>query len=178
MSQFGTPPPAASQSAAAAAAVQAGAPGLHFAGFWIRFAAILVDGAILLTLSYAVGLIVLLLAMGRAGTPGETMFVMRISAMLTHLVVLIASIVYYVGFLSGPWQATPGKRLFGIYVMTKDGRRLTVLHAIGRYFAYLVSFLTLYVGFFIAGWTREHTALHDIICGTRVVYGRKDRAPA
>lgn len=177
MSQIGTPPPSTSQPAAATAA-PTGALGLHFAGFWIRFAAILVDGAILLTLSYALGLVVLLLAMGRAGTPGETMFAMRMSAMVTHLVIFIASIAYYVGFLAGPWQATPGKRLFGIYVMTKDGRRLTVLHAVGRYFAYLLSFITLYIGFFIAGWTREKTALHDIICGTRVVYGRKDRAPA
>jgi uncharacterized RDD family membrane protein YckC len=28
------------------------------------------------------------------------------------------------------------------------------------------------LGFFMIGWTQEKKGLHDMICGTRVVYGK------
>ena len=50
-------------------------------------------------------------------------------------------------------MATPGKRLCGLYVTDADGHRLSFIHALGRNLAALLSYLTLYIGFFMAGFT-------------------------
>ena len=44
--------------------------------------------------------------------------------------------------------------------------------AAGRYFAKYLSAMIFMIGFIIAGFDREKRALHDHICGTRVVYTR------
>ena len=66
-------------------------------------------------------------------------------------------------------QATPGKLAFGIEVTDLAGARIGLGRAIARYFAVLLSYLTLCIGFALAGWTRRRQALHDLICGTLVV---------
>lgn len=41
--------------------------------------------------------------------------------------------------------------------------------AVGRFFAYLLSSITLCIGFVMAAFTERKQALHDIICDTLVV---------
>jgi uncharacterized RDD family membrane protein YckC len=43
---------------------------------------------------------------------------------------------------------------------------------VGRFFAKILSAMMLWIGFIIAAFDREKRALHDHICGTRVVYTR------
>jgi uncharacterized RDD family membrane protein YckC len=40
-----------------------------------------------------------------------------------------------------------------------------------------VSALLFYIGFMMAGWTNQKRALHDMICDTRVIYGRAEDPP-
>ena len=68
-----------------------------------------------------------------------------------------------------PWQATLGKKAIGIQVTDLDGERISLARALGRYFAKILSGLILYVGFFMAGWTRRKQGLHDMVAGTLVV---------
>ena len=85
---------------------------------------------------------------------------------------LAIGLFYHPLFTAGKWQATPGKRLMGCAVVTRDGQRLTYAHAFGRHLACILSWLPfppLCIGFYLAGWTREKTALHDMIASTRVV---------
>jgi hypothetical protein len=70
------------------------------------------------------------------------------------------------------WQATPGKRLCGIYITRADGRMINGWLAFGRISAATLSLIPLCIGFFMIGWTRQKTGLHDLVCRTRVVYGR------
>ena len=70
---------------------------------------------------------------------------------------------------SSTWQATLGKRLLHIKVVNERGRRLTFLHATGRAFAKLLSYITFYIGFVMAGCTKRNRALHDMIAQTYVV---------
>ena len=70
---------------------------------------------------------------------------------------------------SSSWQATLGKRLLRIKVVNERGRRLTFLHATGRAFAKLLSYVTFYIGFVMAGCTKRNRALHDMIAQTYVV---------
>ena len=84
------------------------------------------------------------------------------------------SILYLVHFLSSKTQATFGKRMMGIYVGNPDGSRLSSARALARAVASIVTATTLGLGFLLVIFTKEKTALHDIICNTRVFHGRKN----
>lgn len=82
---------------------------------------------------------------------------------------IVVSAFYNIWFVAGGWQATPGKHWLGMKVVTADGAALTLGQSAKRHVASGISMLSLGLGFFMAGFTREKTALHDMICGTRVV---------
>lgn len=84
------------------------------------------------------------------------------------LYVLLA-LAWSVGFERSSWRATPGKRALGLRVVASDGRRLTAGHALQRFLAAGVSWLTLNIGHAMAALPPEHLALHDRLSDTRVV---------
>lgn len=152
----------------------------HFGGFWIRFLALIIDGIIL----GVVGAIITLpfgLAMGGAGlrlgnNPDPSQVIAILPALmgmigLSFLIRLALSMAYEVYFLTAK-GATPGKMALGLKVTRADGGPIPVGLAIGRYFGKYLSFLTLCIGFIIAAFDQEKRALHDHLCGTRVVYTR------
>jgi len=65
--------------------------------------------------------------------------------------------------------ATLGKMAVKIRVVNPDGTPITWGKAIARYFAEIVSGLTLGIGYIMAGFDPERRALHDRIASTRVV---------
>ena len=75
---------------------------------------------------------------------------------------------WFVGFEASAWAATPGKRLLGLRVADMAGRRVSVSRAFGRFAAGSLSWLTLNLGHGLAGWRRDHRALHDLVAGTQV----------
>ena len=136
-----------------------------FAGFWIRAAAALVDSVALGIPSALVGIILyfLMSAFGMEEAAVE---------MVGQIATTLIAIGYYVGFHSSKYQATLGKLVLGIHLMRRDGGAITPKLALWRYIALILSAIPLGLGFLMAGWTREKTALHDLVCSTRVVYGR------
>jgi uncharacterized RDD family membrane protein YckC len=136
-----------------------------FAGFWIRAAAALVDSTVLGIASALVGIVLMFL-----------ISVIGVSDSMTdaigQTVTTVIAIGYYVGFHASRRQATLGKQLLGIHVVRRDGGRITPGLALGRYFALILSAIPFGFGFVMAGLTQEKTALHDLICSTRVVHGR------
>jgi len=96
----------------------------------------------------------------------------RANSNIIGVIEFIPIIAYYAYFSAGPWQATPGKRICGIYVIRTNGARLDAPFGALRYLTYFLSALPLGLGFLMPLWTKERKALHDIVCGTRVVYGR------
>jgi len=66
-------------------------------------------------------------------------------------------------------QATLGKKLVGIQVTDLYGQRIGFGRALNRLLGKMLSALTLYIGFMMAGWTEKKQALHDIMAGTLVV---------
>jgi uncharacterized RDD family membrane protein YckC len=139
---------------------------VHYAGFWIRLLAFAIDMALMYALTFVVGLIVgfIGLAAGAGGGVG-----VQVAAGLIGLAIVLF---YFIYFPSGSWQATPGKRILGLHIIREDGQPVTAGLALGRYLSYIVSSLPLYIGFFMIGWNSEKKGLHDMICGTRVVYGK------
>lgn len=90
--------------------------------------------------------------------------------LLPPLVGFVAvALVYDVAFERSPWHATPGKRALGLAVVDERGRRIKAGHALLRFCAGALSWLTLNLGHAMAALPPRHLALHDRISGTRVV---------
>lgn len=146
---------------------------IHYAGFWIRVLAYFVDQiaifAIFMVASFAIGIVFGLAAGARPGPEA--------GAVLGGLVI-VAEIAIIVGYhmisLSSRWQATPGKRVCGIHVIRTDGRKIGPGLALGRYLSMLLSAMILYIGLIMVAFTNQKKGLHDIICDTRVIYGKAE----
>jgi uncharacterized RDD family membrane protein YckC len=141
-----------------------------FASFWIRLGAHVIDNVLALALLSVAALFFSMVIVAIYGSGAEEWANANSNAIAGVELVLV--IAYYAYFTAGPWQATPGKRILGIYVVRTNGRRVDSAFGALRYLAYYVSALPLFLGFLMVLWTDERKALHDMICGTRVVYGK------
>jgi uncharacterized RDD family membrane protein YckC len=85
------------------------------------------------------------------------------------LVYALLALPWSVLFEQSSWQATPGKRALGLRVADEQGRRLKAGHALLRYLACGLSWLSLNVGHAMAALPPRHLALHDRLSDTRVL---------
>jgi len=145
---------------------------VHYAGFWIRLVAKIIDGIIVglvnavfsFIASFAITMIFMSSSLEQA-TFHPGIIGLNILVGLFQLVTDAAYDTYFVG----KYAATPGKMACGIKIITADGGKLTYLRAFARHFAEWLSKLTLGIGYIMAGFDREKRALHDHICNTRVI---------
>jgi uncharacterized RDD family membrane protein YckC len=141
----------------------AGASAFRYAGFWIRTAALFIDGFI----TGIVSVIILLLLTGGSFTTQA----FSSSWYTQQLFSLLFGISYYCFFWTS-YGATPGKMALGLKIITPDGGPISLGRAIGRYFSLILSSITLLIGFMMAGWDSEKRSLHDRLAGTRVIRTR------
>jgi len=135
--------------------------GRRAAGFWIRALAWTIDAAIL-------GCAVVLVSVAVPGTNG-----------LMWLVVAGLVLAYRPAFEASPYQATPGARLLGLWVITPDGGRIGVGRAALRSTCEILSLvLTLGIGHLLCVFTPDRRALHDVLAGTAVTRRASAVAPA
>lgn len=145
----------------------AGATYMEYAGFWIRFLAKFVDGIICQVVSYAV-----LIAATLTGTSYAVSHNRPVMAVIIAFVPFLFSLLFnaaYATFFVGKYGATPGKLVCKLQVVRASGNPLSYGLACGRHFAEWISGITLAIGYIIAGFDEEKRALHDHICGTRVI---------
>ncbi|MGE5559762.1 MAG: RDD family protein [Chloroflexota bacterium] len=121
-----------------------------YAGFWLRLVAIIIDGFIL----------------GIAGAVVGGVFGSGVS---TDLLTFLLGWMYFAVMESSPQQATLGKQALGLVVTDVNGMQLTFGRATGRYFAKVLSVITLFVGYIVAGFTAKKQALHDLVAATLVI---------
>jgi uncharacterized RDD family membrane protein YckC len=119
----------------------------EYSGFWRRIAAYLVDALIL-----AIPNIIL----SRIGGAGS-------------LAVIVVDWIYFAYQESSPAQATIGKRALGIKVTNTEGNPISFGRATGRYFAKILSVITLLIGVIMIAFTPKKQGLHDMIASTLVV---------
>lgn len=124
------------------------------AGFWIRFIAFIIDEILLF-----IGGVVLSAASGSFSGDGFTAF--------DFLGLVFTALYYAIGV--SVWRTTIGKRILGLYVVRPDGSKLSFGRALGRYFAYFVSGIIIFIGFIMIGVRRDKRGLHDLIADTVVV---------
>ncbi len=97
---------------------------------------------------------------------------------------------YFTWFIGSAWQASPGQRLLGMYIVRVDGRPLGLNHALERVLAFFLpqmigtlsfidpKFASVMSGVLLILWVgpilfrEDRTGLHDQICGTRVIIGK------
>jgi len=183
--QAGAAPPSANPAAPGgtvyAPPVQAGwqAPAARpvaYAGFWLRFVAIIIDGLLL----YFVSMILFLpfaastgmgmrgMMTGRPPDP-QAIFLMLHALLRLALLRTVLHWLYYSLLESSAWQATLGKKALGLEVTDLDGNRISFGRATGRFFAKFISSIILAIGYIMAGFTEKKQALHDILAGTLVI---------
>jgi uncharacterized RDD family membrane protein YckC len=129
----------------------------QYGGFWVRVLAYIIDviltgAAFTLVASLAFGV----LARG-AISDGR------------NLLSLVVNWLYFAGFQSSEWQATPGKRLLGLVVTDLAGNQLSFSQASIRFFSKILSALILLIGFIMVGFTECKQGLHDLIARTLVI---------
>jgi uncharacterized RDD family membrane protein YckC len=134
-----------------------------YAGFWIRFGAIVLDGLILVAAQFGLGF-----AIGLAIADGDGQITEEAELLLRALGVVIVWL-YFALQESSSAQATIGKRACGIIVTDMNGDRISFARASGRHFAKIVSNLTLMIGYLMAAFTEQKQALHDKIANCLVV---------
>ena len=141
------------------------------AGFWIRFAAAFIDAIFTNVLTWIVVSII-----GEkvivVGDPAGTTLEIKAT---TAAVLLIYAIIFFIIFTASHFRGSPGKLICGIQVLDKNMTQISIGKSIGRYLAEILSAIPFMIGYMIAGWNSEKKALHDMICGTRVVYRNVDK---
>ena len=135
-----------------------------YAGFWKRFAAIVIDSVVLVAVSALLGWIAGTLYGETAGSYSE-----KTAEAIGHVVGIMVWWIYYASLESSARQATLGKLALRIKVVDPQGGRISFGRATGRHFAKVVSGLILMIGYLMAGFTAKKQALHDMMAGCLVV---------
>lgn len=140
---------------------------VEYAGFWIRLGATVVDMILITVITAPVLYLLYGSVYGDANNPeiyrgmGEVV--------VSWIAPAIATILF--------WryrQATPGKMLFALKVIDAEtGATLKLGQAIGRYFAYYISFLPLGLGVIWIVFDSKKRSWHDKLANTVVI--RDDR---
>jgi len=133
-----------------------------YAGFWVRFGALIIDTVIVYIIAAVAGAVAGLLfaAVGRPNWAGG-------AAMIAGIV---GGFLYFTLLESSERGATLGKRAFRLRVVTAEqNERISFARAVGRYFARFISMIVLYIGYLMQPFTQRKQALHDMICGTAVL---------
>lgn len=134
---------------------------LKYAGFWVRSLAFFLD----LCLVYIPLSIVCVVTVD--------VDYMEADLFLRFILVILFKIIFgtYCGlFLSSSWQATPGKRAFGLYVIKQDGTKVSFLRGFFRCtIGYFFSNVIFGIGYIMVAFTKNKLSLHDVLLDTYVV---------
>lgn len=145
-------------------------PRVGYAGFWIRVLAWLIDFVVLFLVNAGAHTVIRLSA-------GVTVFPLWTSSSGGSLglscaegfVELVVDWLYFALFESSAAEATLGKQALRLRVTDLQGRRISFARASGRYFAKLVSVVTLGIGFVMVAFTTRRQGLHDMMAETVVL---------
>ena len=131
--------------------IGSGMNGLVGAPFADRFAAKLVDGAILLI-----------------------PYLMLHFSTVPFFGPILLSFCYYIFFEASAAQATPGKRLAGLRVVSLNGTPITLKDALIRMVLRSISTFLFLLPYLAIFFTKRRQAAHDFVSETLVVTGKND----
>jgi len=151
----------------------------EYGGFWLRFLAYLIDGAVITIGAFVIAIpMVFLTGLGTLLSqihPEEDLndagfwLIMGV-VFLFATVSLVVTWLYHALMESSEWQATVGKKALNLVVTDMAGRRVSFWRATGRHFAKIVSNMIYPFGHIMAGFTAQKQALHDMIAGCLILH--------
>ena len=153
----------------------------NYAGFWMRFVAIIIDGIIIsiarvfLVLPF-LAMLGISFATGIKNFDPENMddlipFIATVIAAGAALALLstIMWVLYGTLMEASKYQATVGKLALGLIVTDMNGGKLDFSKALVRNLGKILSNFIFLIGYIMAAFTEKKQGLHDIIAGTLVV---------
>ncbi|MCK4627013.1 MAG: RDD family protein [Phycisphaerae bacterium] len=141
-----------------------------YAGFWLRFVAMIIDQLILLVAGAAGGFVIgLIIGFTMATGGADLVEIQGIAELIGNIFGILIAWLYYAGMESSRKMATLGKMALGLIVTDMSGRRISFGRATGRHFGKIISALLLCIGYFMAGFTQRKQALHDIMASCLVL---------
>lgn len=150
----------------------------HYAGFWVRFFASAID--ITATTPFVLFIVYIFGSTESLRISTDSSYYSYLSIIssgqnddLVNFFTWGFMIAYSVFLVTSSYQGTIGKKLMGIYIATKDGEKLSHIQALLRFIFSIFSVCFFGLGVLMIAFTKEKTALHDLICGTRVFHGEK-----
>ncbi len=136
------------------------APKTSLAGFWIRLGAFWMDSLIIFLIAMFIGSLVYSTALGQRLFPNAE----KVNLFLVLL------FIFYHGLSLGAFNTTPGKRFFGLMVISEEiSKRFGYADAFLRTLSYFISGFFFLIGFLWIGVDRNKQGLHDKIAKTFVV---------
>ena len=149
----------------------------NYAGFWLRFVAVLIDGIIIGAVTWPV---VAILGLGAASSVEnmESMDEAQAMSMAGSMMAMgfafqfsffVIQTLYFTLMESSSKQATVGKMVLGLKVTDVNGNKLDFVKALIRNVCKLISGFILCIGYIMAGFTEKKQALHDMIASTLVL---------
>ena len=171
---------------------------LNYAGFWLRFAAYMIDAILITMVTCPLGAVIgAMSALAEQGAASGGMSVAM--TVVVYVISFGVTWLYYALLESSSWQGTLGKKLLNIRLTDLDGDRISFGRATGRYlgkmlsgvlffvvvifasaiddnpllliFGMLLAFLVSLMAYAMAAFTEKKQALHDIVAGTLVLQG-------
>ena len=153
----------------------------NYAGFWLRFVAVLIDGLLIGVVQFVA--IMPLLAIFGIGVASnienmesmdEAQAVSMLGPMMamglaTQVVFFVIQTLYFTLMESSSKQATVGKIVLGLKVTDVNGEKLDFAKALVRNLGKIVSSLIMCIGYIMAGFTEKKQALHDMMASTLVL---------
>lgn len=127
---------------------------MNYAGFWTRLLAHNIDLLILLPVYYFMSFLIA-------------------SNSILYLVCGGLTFGYEIGFIAGPWGATPGKKYLHIRVAREDGSSLGLATSGIRAVVKAVTVLTLFIGYALVAIHPKKKGLHDLIMNTVVIFAKR-----
>jgi uncharacterized RDD family membrane protein YckC len=160
----------------------AGALGLRYGGFWIRFGARFIDGLVLtvpMLILFALFIPSLIRTGNQARNPATPINPALLGfGFITFMVVFLIATGCYEILMLKYRSATLGKMACGLKVIRPDGRSLSWGVCFGRFFMWnivtsgipYINSVFMLVSSIMLGVDGEKRALHDRVCDTRVIY--------
>jgi len=153
----------------------------NYAGFWMRFLAVIIDGILIGIVRWIV-IAPILVSMGigvaseiqhlDSDDPTTALPIIGTIAAFAGISALISTIIwilYYTLMETSKYQGTVGKIALGLIVTDTNGNKLDFSKALVRNICKIISSMILFIGYIMAGFTDKKQALHDMIANTLVV---------
>jgi uncharacterized RDD family membrane protein YckC len=148
----------------------------HYAGFWIRLFARIIDLILILATFNLFYLVDQMGADKRLWTPSgfDDVFAFGFDQLspenILRIVFFALFPVFYYVYLHGAYGQTFGKMALRIKVLNEDGTPLDYRKAFLRWLGYFLCDLTLNIGYLWAAFDPRKQGLHDKVCRTVVIH--------